>query len=77
LLDTLSESAVENSGLFRWSAVNRILNEHLDRKANWDDHLWGLLTLVLWMKQWHVEASERNFTVLMRSEEYAEIPLLR
>jgi asparagine synthase (glutamine-hydrolysing) len=56
LLDTLSESAVSASGLFEWPAVERLIHEHLERKANWGYHLWGLTTLILWMKRWNVQA---------------------
>jgi asparagine synthase (glutamine-hydrolysing) len=56
LLDALSERAVTESGLFDWHAVNRLIEEHLNRKANWGYHLWGLMTLLLWMKRWNVEA---------------------
>jgi asparagine synthase (glutamine-hydrolysing) len=56
LLDTLSESAVTESGLFHWSEVRRLIGEHLERKANWGYHLWGLVTLLLWMKRWNIEA---------------------
>jgi asparagine synthase (glutamine-hydrolysing) len=54
LLDTLSSEAVEASGLFKWSAVEQLLNDHLERKANLGYHLWGLMVLLLWMKQWNV-----------------------
>jgi asparagine synthase (glutamine-hydrolysing) len=55
LLDTLSEDAVRRSGLFHWPAIERLLHEHLSRKANWGYHLWGLMTLFLWMKKWDIE----------------------
>lgn len=60
LLDALNESAIEESGLFYWPAINKLINEHLDRKANWGYHLWGLMMLILWMKRWKVEAPERR-----------------
>jgi len=55
LLDTLNEQTVTDSGLFYWPHVQRLINEHLDRKANWGYHLWGLTTLMLWMKRWRIE----------------------
>ncbi|MDR3791907.1 MAG: asparagine synthase (glutamine-hydrolyzing) [Terracidiphilus sp.] len=55
LEDTLSESAVEESGLFHWPEIRRLMDEHLNRKANWGYHLWGLVTLLLWMKRWKIE----------------------
>lgn len=56
LLDTLNEKTITESGLFNWPIVRRLINEHLDRKANWGYHLWGLVTLMLWMKRWKIEA---------------------
>ena len=47
-------------GLFYWPAINKLINEHLDRKANWGYHLWGLMMLILWIKQWKVQAPERS-----------------
>jgi asparagine synthase (glutamine-hydrolysing) len=54
LLDTLSSEAVHASGLFNWSAVEQLLSDHLERKANLGYHLWGLMVLLQWMKQWNV-----------------------
>jgi asparagine synthase (glutamine-hydrolysing) len=54
LLDTLSEDAVRASGLFNWNAMEQLLSDHLGRKANLGYHLWGLMVLLLWMKQWNV-----------------------
>ncbi len=59
LLDTLSQEAVLASGLFHWPAVKRLVNAHLERKANYGYHLWGLMVLLIWMKRWKIElASE-------------------
>ena len=55
LLDTLSEEAVSATNLFRWPAIERLLREHLDRKANWGYHLWGLMVLLMWIKRWSIE----------------------
>ena len=56
LLETLNERTITESGLFNWPEVRRIIDEHLDRKASWGYHLWGLMTLMLWMKRWKIEA---------------------
>ena len=55
LLDTLGEDAVSSSKLFRWSAVERLLREHLEKRANWGYHLWGLMVLLIWMKRWRID----------------------
>ena len=60
LLDTLSEDAVRATGLFNWNAVEQLLSDHLERKANLGYHLWGLMVLLLWMKQWNVGTGEQR-----------------
>ncbi len=54
LLDTISEDAVRASGLFHWNGVKKILTDHLERRANLGYHLWGLMILLLWMKEWKI-----------------------
>src|SRR5258708_25277559 len=57
LLDTLTRDAVEKSNLFDWNVVESLMRAHLDRRANLGYHLWGLLTLFLWMKRWDIQTS--------------------
>jgi asparagine synthase (glutamine-hydrolysing) len=57
LLDTLSDRAIEQCGLFRPDAVKRLIRDHMDRRVNVGYHLWGLLTLFLWMKHWNIQSS--------------------
>ncbi len=54
LLDTINEQTVRESGLFEWRGVEHVLRQHLERKANLGYHLWGLMTLLLWMKRWKI-----------------------
>ncbi|MBV8820686.1 MAG: asparagine synthase (glutamine-hydrolyzing), partial [Acidobacteriaceae bacterium] len=54
LLDTVTRDAVVESNLFHWSAVESVIQNHLERRANLGYHLWGLLTLFLWMKRWRI-----------------------
>jgi asparagine synthase (glutamine-hydrolysing) len=56
LLDTLTQTAVEKTNLFDWNVIDRLIRNHLDRRANLGYHLWGLLTLFLWMKRWGIQA---------------------
>jgi asparagine synthase (glutamine-hydrolysing) len=58
LLDTLTEEAVSASGLFYWPTVENLLQQHLERRANLGYHLWGLMTLLIWMKRWNVGLAE-------------------
>ena len=60
LLDVLSRDNVEASGLFHWPSVHRLINDHLERRANVGYHLWGLVILILWMKRWKIEAGPRK-----------------
>ena len=55
LVETLSERNVRESGIFRWEAVNSVLQSHLQRRANLGYHLWGLLILFLWMSRWKIQ----------------------
>jgi len=55
LLDTLTAEAVERTGLFRWEAIQPLIEAHLSGRQNIGYHLWGLMTLFLWMKRWQVE----------------------
>ena len=54
LLDTLNRESVEATGIFNWPGVHRVISDHLDRKANYGYHLWGLLMLFLWRKRWSI-----------------------
>lgn len=56
LLDTINRESVESSGIFSWPAVHRFMGEHLDRRANYGYHLWGLLMLFLWRKHWGIRS---------------------
>lgn len=55
LLETLSEENVRATGLFDWPTMKRLIDSHLARRANVGYHLWGLMTLFLWMKRWNIE----------------------
>ena len=56
LLDTLTRDAVVKSDLFHWPHIERMMSDHLERRANLGYHLWGLLTLFLWMKRWDIQS---------------------
>ena len=55
LLDTLTPEAVEATGIFDNSAIQSVIRDHMERRINAGYHLWGLLTLFLWIKRWRVE----------------------
>ncbi len=56
LLDTLTDQAIQQTGLFRTHALQRLIKDHMERRVNVGYHLWGLLTLFLWMKRWKIES---------------------
>ena len=61
LLDTLTERAVKQTQIFRWEGVHAVIKRHLERRDNLGYHLWGLLTLFLWIKRWNIQTgSERE-----------------
>jgi len=73
LLDTLSRDAVEATGLFRWPAVEGLIQRHLDRRKNAGYQLWGLMVLLMWMKRWNIElpATDQVSEVLVEDLELA------
>jgi asparagine synthase (glutamine-hydrolysing) len=54
LQDTLSGAAMKAAPLFRETAIRATIRDHMERRVNVGYHLWGLLTLFLWMKRWKV-----------------------
>jgi asparagine synthase (glutamine-hydrolysing) len=60
LLETLSQESVESTNLFHWPTVERLIDEHLTRRANVGYHLWGLMVLLLWMKRWKIESPSES-----------------
>lgn len=55
LLDTLRAEAIDATGIFDAHAIHGLIRDHMERRINVGYHLWGLLTLFLWMKRWKVE----------------------
>ena len=55
LMDTLTPQAIAATGIFDARAIQSLIRDHMERRINAGFHLWGLLTLFLWMKRWKVE----------------------
>jgi asparagine synthase (glutamine-hydrolysing) len=55
LMDTLTPQAIASTGIFDARAIQSLIGDHMERRINAGFHLWGLLTLFLWMKRWKVE----------------------
>jgi asparagine synthase (glutamine-hydrolysing) len=56
LVDTVTPDAIAATGVFDGRAIEALIRDHMERRINAGYHLWGLLTLFLWMKRWKVEA---------------------
>ena len=48
LEDVLAEERIRDVGVFRPEAVRRILDDHYERRANYDNQIWALLSFLLW-----------------------------
>ena len=57
LMDTVNTGLTQNPGLFQPKVVQSLLQAHMDRRANLGYHLWGLMILFLWMKEWRIQAT--------------------
>ncbi len=57
LLDTLNKKTVEESGIIYWPHLDSLIKLHMERKANYGYHLWGMLMLFLWIKQWKIQCA--------------------
>jgi asparagine synthase (glutamine-hydrolysing) len=72
LLDTVTERAVNETGIFRWEGIQSIIQRHMERRDSLGYHLWGLLILFLWIKRWNIqtipeqEPAERTLVSLSR-----------
>ncbi len=55
LLETLAGASAEHGGFFQFDKIMALEQAHQERRANVGYHLWGLLTLLLWMKKWRIQ----------------------
>ncbi|MGB9433377.1 MAG: asparagine synthase (glutamine-hydrolyzing) [Candidatus Acidiferrum sp.] len=68
LEDTLSPDAVRQTGLFPPEAIEKVVRDHMERRANLGYHLWGLMILFLWMKHWNIQTSS-ELSLPLRAQE--------
>ena len=47
-MDYLSPSNLDKVGVFRSKQTQNILNQHLQGRADWGEHLWGLVMFQAW-----------------------------
>jgi len=50
--EVLSERAIREAGVFRYEAVRRILDDHFERRASYDDQIWGFITFMTWYREY-------------------------
>lgn len=66
LLEALTVDAIAETGLFRVDAIQKMIEDHMQRRANMGFHLWGLMILFLWIKKWKIQS--RSFAELKREQ---------
>jgi asparagine synthase (glutamine-hydrolysing) len=57
LEDTLKDAAARHGEFFRMEEIESRMRAHQSRRANLGYHLWGLLTLFLWIKRWRIQTT--------------------
>ncbi len=57
LLAEALDVAREHADFFRVAAIEEIARAHVDRRANFGYHLWGLMTLFLWIRKWRIQTT--------------------
>jgi asparagine synthase (glutamine-hydrolysing) len=60
LLETLDSSEAEYSDIFRFDAIRDLVRLHMSREISIGYHLWGLMTLFLWMKRWKISSAPQG-----------------
>ncbi len=58
LLDTLGTTGFEHGHLFQPGAIDLYVRQHMERRANYGYHLWGLMILFLWMRKWKIHSEQ-------------------
>ncbi len=57
LSETFAAAETEHGDVFRFDAIRRLTQLHMNKSINIGYHLWGLLILFLWMKRWKIQSS--------------------
>lgn len=57
MLDAIEYGTSGHAELFRKSAIDACVRDHLERRANLGYHLWGLMILFLWMRKWRIQTT--------------------
>lgn len=59
LMETLESGEAEHGELFRFDKIYDLTKLHMNRSINRGFHLWGLMVLFLWMKEWKIESAAK------------------
>jgi asparagine synthase (glutamine-hydrolysing) len=62
LLDTLHRERVERDGFFHWPAIERLLHEHFEGRADHRKQLWTLFMFQRWHDTWVASATDLRRT---------------
>jgi asparagine synthase (glutamine-hydrolysing) len=56
-LETLAGAEAEYAEMFSFETIRHYTDLHMNRRVNIGYHLWGLMTLFLWMKRWKIQST--------------------
>jgi asparagine synthase (glutamine-hydrolysing) len=73
LQDATSFAGREHSEFFRMDAIERHVGTHLNRGANLGYHLWGLMTLFVWMRKWRIQTTPHGEAARWTEKAYTSI----
>ena len=71
LRQTLTPEAIRATSLFNPDETERLIRDHTERRINAGYHLWGLVTLFLWLKRWNIEVAPREESPLHEDAAFA------
>lgn len=57
LLEAIEWAEQEHSDFYNFPAIRAIVKQHFARQINAGYHLWGLMILFLWMKEWKIRTA--------------------
>ena len=57
LMETLESGEAEHGDLFRFDKIYDLTQLHMNRSINIGFHLWGLMVLFLWMREWKIQSA--------------------
>jgi asparagine synthase (glutamine-hydrolysing) len=57
LMEALEHGKAEHGELFCFDTIYELTKQHMNRSINLGFHLWGLMVLFLWMRQWKIQTA--------------------